>query len=62
MSSAEPVRVVQYYSPEKNAEFSAMGPAERLAWLDEIRYLHAYAASLVCDGKPVALDAKEKRP
>lgn len=51
-----PIRPVQLYSPEKNAEFSAMGPAERLAWLDEIRALYfssaAARASLVSDGKP----------
>ncbi|TPW20856.1 MAG: hypothetical protein FD126_1272 [Elusimicrobia bacterium] len=32
-------RVLQFYSAEKQAEFSAMGPAERLAWLDEIHSL-----------------------
>ena len=51
-----PVRPVQLYSAKKNAEFAAMCPAERLAWLDEIRALYFSAASarasLVSDGKP----------
>ncbi|MDE2291510.1 MAG: hypothetical protein KGL53_05455 [Elusimicrobia bacterium] len=57
MSASEPVRPVQFYSAEKQAEFERMGPAERLAWLDEIRELYARAgsargaASLVSDGK-----------
>ncbi len=35
-----PERVLQFYSAEKQAEFAAMGPAERLAWLDEVRALY----------------------
>lgn len=46
MTPLEPDRVLQYYSPEKDAEFAGMGPAERLAWLDEIRTLYVRAATL----------------
>lgn len=45
MKPAEPVRVLQIYSAEKNAEFVLMGPAERLAWLDEVRALYFQAAA-----------------
>lgn len=45
MTPIEPVRVLQIYSPEKNAEFAGMGPAQRLAWLDEVRALYFQAAA-----------------
>lgn len=40
MTPAESSRPVQVYSAEKNAEFAAMTPAGRLAWLDEVRQLY----------------------
>lgn len=46
MTHLEPVRVLQIYSPQKNAEFAAMGPAQRLAWLDEVRALYFHAAAV----------------
>lgn len=53
--SAGPVRVVQYWSPEKDAEFAGMSAADRLAWLDEVRLMlwaSVASASSVSDGKP----------
>lgn len=40
MSPPEPRRVLQLYSPEKQAEFAEFTPADRLRWLDEIRDLY----------------------
>ena len=45
MTPPDPERILQYYSPEKDAEFAAMSAADRLAWLDEIRLLCARGAA-----------------
>ena len=45
MTPPDPERILQYYSPEKDAEFAAISAADRLAWLDEIRLLYARAIS-----------------
>lgn len=56
----EEERVLQYYSSEKEAEFASMGPAERLAWLDEIHYLRSCAAAARV-GKPAASGGVKRR-
>ena len=43
MNLDEPCRVLQVYSPEKDAEFAGMSAAARLAWLDEIREFYVRA-------------------
>lgn len=52
MTPIEPLRVLQIFSPQKNAEFAGMGPAERLAWLDEVRALYFQAAASRAAARP----------
>lgn len=49
-----PRRSLQLYDPEKQALFSAMTAADRLAWLDEIRLLYweAQAARISRPARP----------
>lgn len=45
MKPFEPVRVLQFFTAEKQAEFAQMSAADRLAWLDEVRALYFSAAA-----------------
>ena len=40
----EPKRVLHRYSRERQDRFSAMSAAERLSWLEDIRWLYWEAA------------------